>query len=199
VDIVRTMLPSPQYKKDADYILSQRQKAAAVVTRIRQVLAHLGKAHRLTTAEEIAIDHTAHALSEAITATGRIRSSPIPTLYTSHSSRLLLFYLFCLPSALHMSGLNNIVTTLLTMVVGFAMLGLDEISHLFEQPFRVIPMYDMSKRSMMGVADCLTCMPPPLEGEVGRVEDEDAGLSQRDLTQYWSTKEMSTISDNIME
>lgn len=133
VELVRAVLPN---KKDADYLLSQRQKPVAVLTRIRQVLAHLGKQHKLTTAEEIALDHTAHALSEAITSTGRIRASPIPTLYTSHTSRLLVFYLFCLPPALHMSGLDVVMTTLLTMVVGFAMFGLDEISHLFEQPFR---------------------------------------------------------------
>lgn len=197
VDLVRTMLPSPQYKNDADYILSQRQKAGAVLTRIRQVLAHLGKAHRLTTAEEIALDHTAHALSDIITSTGRIRASPIPTLYTSHTSRLLVFYLACLPPALHMSGLNNAVSTLVTMVVGYAMLGLDELSHLFEQPFRVIPMYQMSKRSMLAVADCLTCRPPALEGEAR--EDDEEELPQRGLTSYWSTKDISTVSDNIME
>eukprot|EP00577_Skeletonema_sp_RCC1716_P012164 CAMPEP_0113437036 /NCGR_PEP_ID=MMETSP0013_2-20120614/37168_1 /TAXON_ID=2843 ORGANISM="Skeletonema costatum, Strain 1716" /NCGR_SAMPLE_ID=MMETSP0013_2 /ASSEMBLY_ACC=CAM_ASM_000158 /LENGTH=401 /DNA_ID=CAMNT_0000327597 /DNA_START=55 /DNA_END=1257 /DNA_ORIENTATION=+ /assembly_acc=CAM_ASM_000158 len=153
VELVRTMLPN---KRDADYLLSQRQKTVAVITRIRQVLAHLGKAHKLTTAEEIALDHTAHALSEAITSTGRIRASPIPTLYTSHTSRLLVFYLFCLPPALHLSGLDGIMTTVLSMVVGYAMFGLDEISHLFEQPFRVIPMHQMSKRSMQAVTDCFT-------------------------------------------
>ena len=118
VDIVRTMLPN---KADADYVLSQRQKTVAVVTRIRQVIAHLGKQHKLTTAEELALDHTAHALDKVITSTGRIRAVPIPTLYTSHTSRLLIFYLLCLPPALHMSGLDGVTTTLLTTVVGFAM------------------------------------------------------------------------------
>lgn len=196
VELVRTMIPN---KRDADFLLAQRQKPAAVITRIRQVLAHLGKAHKLTTAEEIALDHTAHALSEVITSTGRIRASPIPTLYTSHSSRLLLFYMFCLPPALHLSGLDVIMTTVLSMVVGFAMFGLDEISHLFEQPFRVIPMYQMSKRSMQAVADCFTCRPPSLEGEKGRDDDEEESLTQRELTPYWSNKDMAEVSDNLME
>jgi predicted membrane chloride channel (bestrophin family) len=191
-DIILTMLPD---KKDSDYVLSQRQKPAVIVTRIRQVIAHLGKQHLITTAEEIALDHTAHALSEVITSTGRIRASPIPTLYTSHTSRLLAFYLFCLPPALHMSGLDGIMTTLLTMVVGFAMLGLDEISHLFEQPFRVVPMYQMSKRSMLAVADSFTCRPPPLAGE----DDDKEGLRQKDLTTYWSKTDMTILSDNLME
>lgn len=193
VELVRVMLPN---KRDADYVLSQRQKTVAVITRIRQVLAHLGKAHKLTTAEEIALDHTAHALSEAITSTGRIRASPIPTLYTSHTSRLLVFYLFSLPPALKLSGLDGTTTILLTMVVGFAMFGLDEISHLFEQPFRVIPMYQMSKRSMQAVADSFTCQPPPLEGEVRGGEEF---MEQKALTGYWSGKDMAQVSDNLME
>ena len=192
VDVVRAMLP----KADADYLLSQRQKPTAVVTRIRQVIAVLGKKHRLTTAEEIALDHTAHSLSEIITSTGRLRASPIPTLYTSHTSRLLVFYLSCLPTALHMSGLDLNITTLTTMVVGFAMLGLDELSHIFEQPFRVIPMYQISKRSMLAVADCFTCRPPPLKNEV---IDEEVDVLQRELTTYWSKEDMSSVSDNLME
>jgi putative membrane protein len=195
VELVRTMIPN---KRDADFLLSQRQKTVVVITRIRQVLAHLGKAHKLTTAEEIALDHTCHALSEVITSTGRIRASPIPTLYTSHTSRLLVFYLFCLPPALHLSGLDGIMTTLLTMVVGYAMFGLDEISHLFEQPYRVIPMYQMSKRSMQAVADCFTCRPPALDGQQFG-EDEEDKLAQRELTLYWSNKDMAQVSDNLME
>ena len=40
VDIVRVMLPN---KKDADYVLSQRQKTVAVITRIRQMISISGK------------------------------------------------------------------------------------------------------------------------------------------------------------
>ena len=194
VELVRAMLPN---KKDADYVLSQRQKTVAVITRIRQVLAHLGKQHKLTTAEEIAIDHSAHALSSIITSTGRLRASPIPTLYTSHLTRLLLFYLFCLPPALHASGLSTLMTTLLSLVVGFAMFGLDEISHLFEQPFRVIPMYAISKRSMLAVADAFACQPPELEGQVSN--DDENHPTQKDLTTYWSKQDISAMSDNLME
>ena len=77
------------------------------------------------------------------------------------------------------------------------MFGLDEISHLFEQPFRIIPRYQMSKRSMMAVADCFTCRPPALDGEP--VDEEVALLSQKNLTTYWSTKDTSDVSDNLME
>ena len=195
VELVRTMLPNRQ---DADYVLSQRQPPVAIITRIRQVLAHLGKTHRLSTAEEIAIEHVVHALSDSVTKTGTLRAAPIPTLYTSHTSRLLVFYLSCLPTALKLSGLDTITTTMLTMVIGFAMIGLDEISHLFEQPFRVIPMYQMSKRSTLAVADAFTCQPPSLADEIIR-DDEVSTLTQRELTSYWSSDDMTKVSDNLME
>ena len=107
-----------------------------------------------------------------------------------------MFYLACLSPALHWSGLDGIVTTVLTMVVVYAMLGLDGISHLFEQPFRVIPMYQMTKRSMIAVVDSLTCRPPTLAGET-RKEDEE-NLSQQELTAYWSRKYISSLPDNVM-
>lgn len=75
------------------------------------------------------------------------------------------------------------------------MLGLDELSHLFEQPFRLMPMYQISKRSMMGVADAFTCRPPPL---VGEHEDEEEA-SQEELTAYWSKSEELVSSDDTME
>ena len=191
-DIVNTMLKN---KDDANYVLSQRQKPLAVVMRVRQVIHYLGKQGKLSTAEEIALDHTAHSLSEVVTSTGRIRASPIPTLYTSHTTRLLTFYLFCLPSALHLSGLDGIVTMMVTLSVGYAMLGLDELSHLFEQPFRIMPMYQISKRSMLAVADAFTCRPPPLIGE--KVDEEKA--SQKQLTTYWNKNDAIELSDDLME
>eukprot|EP00586_Coscinodiscus_wailesii_P003830 CAMPEP_0172481534 /NCGR_PEP_ID=MMETSP1066-20121228/7480_1 /TAXON_ID=671091 /ORGANISM="Coscinodiscus wailesii, Strain CCMP2513" /LENGTH=259 /DNA_ID=CAMNT_0013243911 /DNA_START=648 /DNA_END=1427 /DNA_ORIENTATION=+ len=193
-DIVNTMLPN---EADAAFVLSQRQKPVAVVTKIRQAIHYLGKKGKLTTAEEIALDHTAHSLSEVVTTTGRIRASPIPTLYTSHTTRLLTFYLFSLPPALHWSGLDRVVTIMVTWAVGFAMFGLDELSHLCEQPFRMMPMYQISKRSMMAVADTFICRPPPLLGE--DVDEEIENLTQEKLTVYWKKNEVEVVTDDSME
>ena len=45
------------------------------------------------------------------------------------------------------------------------MLGLDEISHVLEQPFRIIPMHQMAKGVMLDVGDAFICK-PPMEGEI---------------------------------
>ena len=161
-DIIRTMLPN---KADADYVLQQRKMPVAVVQRLRQGLHHCSEAHMLTTAEELSIDHTIQAMDAAIMMTERIVASPIPPLFTSHAGRLLIFYLFFLPIALHSSGtLNTIGTFVTVLAVGYAMLGLDEISYLMEQPFKVSPLYHLCKNSMRDVADSFCLHPPDIKG-----------------------------------
>ena len=160
-DVVTTMLPDPD---DAAFVWGQRKKPMAVVTRIRQAIAHLAQKGDLHTAEEIALDHCVLELNHCIMTTERIRASPIPPLYTAHAGRLLIFYLFFLPLAIRSSAMmNGLGTVVASCAVGYAMLGLDETSHLLEQPFRLMPLYQLSKNSMTDVADVLVRQPPPLD------------------------------------
>mmetsp|Transcript_8663 Transcript_8663/g.18005 ORF Transcript_8663/g.18005 Transcript_8663/m.18005 type:complete len:438 (-) Transcript_8663:2933-4246(-) len=162
-DLIRTMLPT---MADADYILKQRKMPVGVLMRMRQALAYCTHKHLLSTAEEIAIDHAISAMDLAIMTTERIVASPIPPLFTSHAGRLMCFYLFFLPVALHGSGSMNKSGVFLTVLaVGYAMLGLDELSHLMEQPFKVSPLYHLCRNSMTDVADAFCVRPPSLDGK----------------------------------
>lgn len=175
-DIVRAMLDPA----DAAYVLRQRKKPVAIVTRLRQVLTHMSEEGQLNTAEEIALDHTTQELNHCITSCERIVASPIPPLYTAHTGRLLMFYLFFLPLALRVSNvLNGWGTVVTTAALGYAMLGLDEISHLTEQPFKLMPLYQLSKNSMKDVGDALFCQPPALKD----VHESDAAALER--PPYW--------------
>jgi predicted membrane chloride channel (bestrophin family) len=101
-------------------------------------------------------------LNHCIMTCERLLASPIPPLYTAHTGRLLMFYLFFLPLALT-DVMNPFATVVTTAAVGYAMLGLDEISHLLEQPFKLMPLYHLSKNSMKDVGDALVCQPPALD------------------------------------
>lgn len=167
-DIVRAMLP----QADADYVLRQRKKPVAVIARLRQICTHMAEEGKLSTAEEIALDHTTQALNHCVMTCERIKASPIPTLYTAHAGRLLMFYLFFLPLALKGTNmLSDVGTVIASAAVGFAMIGLDEISHLMEQPFRLMPLYQLCKNSMTDVGDAFVCQPPPLEAEMNEGYD----------------------------
>uniref|UniRef100_A0A7S4JU60 Bestrophin homolog n=1 Tax=Odontella aurita TaxID=265563 RepID=A0A7S4JU60_9STRA len=166
-DIIRVMLRPA----DAAYVLRQRKRPSAVIARLRQVFTHMAEEGKLSTAEELALDHTTQALNGALTTTERIQASPFPRLYTAHTSRLLTFYLFFLPLALRGGGvLGDVATVFTTAAVGYTMLGLDEISHLIEQPFHLMPLWQLCKNSMKDVGDAVVCLPPKLDA----IEDEDA-------------------------
>jgi putative membrane protein len=176
LDIVTAMLGPA----DAAYVMSQRKKPVAVVTRLRQVFVHMAETGQLNSAAEKVLDHTTQELNHCIMTCERIRASPIPPLYTAHTGRLLMFYLFFLPLALT-DVLNAWGTVVTTAAVGYTMLGLDEISHLLEQPFKLMPLYQLSKNSMKDVGDALVCQPPALMG----ADEVDAAAASFVAPPYW--------------
>lgn len=178
-DIVQTLL-SPE---DAAYVLSQRKSPVAVVTRLRQVLRYLSQKDSISQADQLFLDRTIQKLNACITTCERIKASPIPPLYTAHTGRLLLFYLAFLPLSLAQI-LNGPSTVIATTMIGFTMLGLDEISHLLEQPFRLMPLWQLSKNSMKDVGDAFCCIPPALDQKEARVV-----VGQP----YWDDEEIRTV------
>jgi predicted membrane chloride channel (bestrophin family) len=179
-DILRVMLPCSQKERkasvdglsaDAAYILQQRKRPVAVVTRLRQIFALMLSRGLLTTSEASRLDHNVQQLNYCIMITERIQASPIPPVYTTHTARLLLFYLFHLPLALRGSNmLDSVATFITTTAVAYTMIGLDEISIMTEEPFRLMPLWHLAKNSLRDCGDALTCEPPPL---ILEEEDEE--------------------------
>jgi len=171
---------------DAAYVQSQRKKAVACIQRIRQVVAHLSKNNRINRSAQLALEQNLLEMNHLYGACEGLISSPIPPLYTSNSSRLLVFYLALLPIALDMLNVMSAVgIVLVTAAVGYAMLGMDEITHQLEQPFRVIPMHQLSVNILRDVSDAFVSTPPPLPGvqEVGAVDGDKPAELQKPA--YW--------------
>jgi predicted membrane chloride channel (bestrophin family) len=178
-DIVDTLLS----KQDATYVKNQRKRPVAILFRLRQIMANVADRQLVTTTEHRLIEDNIRSLDEVIMTGERIRASPVPPVYNAHATRLMLFYLFCLPMALLGSAMDSVAAIVVTMVVGFAMLGLDELSHMFEQPFKFMPLYQLSKVSMIDVADAFCRPPPPLD-----VDDESTAIVKKAKPMYWTRK-----------
>ena len=183
-DVIRTILPPI----DAEYVIRQRKLPAAILAKLRQGFQQQAAKGQLTTSEEISLDRSIEQLDHALMTCERIRASPIPPVYTSHTSRLLMFYLGFLPLALRQSSLNGFVTFVVSAVVGYTMLGLDEISHLLEMPFRLMPLRQLSKFCMLDVADAILCQPVPLEqslSQLGNRTISGSGFYDQPDPSYW--------------
>ncbi len=179
------------YGGDLAYLSSQRKRPAAIIARIRQLVAVLAQRNMIPYAPHQQLEQNLNEMNYILGMCERLKGSPIPPVYTSHTSRLLVFYLVFLPLALlggSSSAQTKLTTVLLTATVSYAMLGLDEISHVLEQPFRLMPLHDLSRNIMMDVADALVCRPPPFGQDVNEDENENEDGGQLDLTapMYWS-------------
>jgi hypothetical protein len=95
-------------------------------------------------------------MDQSIMVTERLVASPIPPLFTTHAGRLLVFYLFFLPLALHGGGTLDAVGTFMT----------------------VLAVGDLCKKSMRDVADSLCLSMPSLE-------EHKNGRYQADAQPYW--------------
>jgi len=172
-DVVAAML-SPS---DAAYVLSQRKRPAALILRIRQIVGFMAGKNRLPYPAHQAVENNLLQLNIILGHCERIKTTCIPPLYTAHVSRLLVLYLFFLPFALQGTGINIVANTLMTGSIGFSMLGLDEISHQLEQPFRLMPLQQLSVMAMRDVADVFVCPPPKLRDKTISTGDTDTSTN----------------------
>jgi len=168
-DVIDIMLPD---ETDRAFVTSQRKGAVANIARIRQVVANLSsRGNLLPTAAHQQIEANLNEMNYIVGMCERLRGSPVPPVYTSHTSRLLVFYLCFLPVALHGAKLDALVNVLVSTMAGYAMLGLDEISHLLELPFQLMPIHELSKNMMLDVADSFVCQPPYLNPNLEKSSD----------------------------
>ena len=63
---------------------------------------------------------------------------PIPLSWTRHTSRFLLLWIFLLPLCLYDDF--KLVTPLADVLIGYLLLGIDEIGVQIEEPFGILPM-----------------------------------------------------------
>jgi len=169
-ELIDAMLPR---EVDSRFLRRQRKKPAMVINKVRQIVASLEEEDCLPVPAHQALETNLQEMNYIVGMCERIKGSCIPPMYTSHASELLVFYLLVLPFALTGSSLSNAVAAVVSSVVAFGMLGLDEISHVLEQPFGLMPLYQQSKNLMMEVSDTVICQAPQLgSSSDGNTQDE---------------------------
>jgi len=68
----------------------------------------------------------------------RILSTPMPIMYSRHTTRFLMIYLGMLPLALYTKLGWEVIPTIVSM--SFFFLGLEDLGVQIEEPFRVLPL-----------------------------------------------------------
>jgi len=93
--------------------------------------------------DRVRIDRTIGILVDITGACERIFKSPVPLLYSKHSSRFLTSFLFLMPFALWESAgayWNHWISIPETYAVAYFLLGIEEIGMQIEEPFSILPL-----------------------------------------------------------
>lgn len=98
------------------------------------------------------MDETLSQLTDDIGACERIFKTPIPRVYTGHTSRFTGTWLFLLPLAL--VGIdpswNRLVSVPSAALITFFMLGIEELGLQIEEPFSLLPIESFCDDSIGG-------------------------------------------------
>lgn len=88
------------------------------------------------------IDRSISTLVDLTGACERIFKSPIPLVYTRHTSRFLTLFLLFLPFGLWKAdeSWNHWLTIPMTDIIAFFLLGIEELGIQLEEPFSVLPL-----------------------------------------------------------
>ena len=128
-----------------------------VLTKMSEITAQACKAASKSTAVDPIymreIDSQIQRLGLALGSSERLLTTPLPTGFTRHSSRLLFMWSNSLPFALYplLGPLGTLPTAILS---AYAVLGVEDISIQLEEPFDILPLREYSD-SMLSAIDAI--------------------------------------------
>eukprot|EP00957_Ditylum_brightwellii_P012802 967678-Ditylum_brightwellii.AAC.1 len=137
-DVLNTLLP----KEEAEWVANQRSRALALHGQLRRILYQEWKSGRFPDQQHFHIETQLNLLSSVAATCERIFTSPIPPTMSRHGLRSMTLLMIALPVALAFS-VPPIVNIGWTAAIGFIYLGIDELGVQVEQPFQVIPMWEL--------------------------------------------------------
>jgi putative membrane protein len=105
---------------------------------------------KLNPLHQVEVEIVVTGLCDALGASERIFTSPVPTFYTRHTARFLAFWLLALPLGLYepLNGMNHLAVIPVMIALSGFLLGIEELATQMEEPFSILPMEKMCEGSI---------------------------------------------------
>ena len=137
-DVLNAMLPPAEVQ----YLMHAPNVPVALLGRLRMLLADEQRAGRLQQHVHLKLEEDLRDLHVLVADNQRLFHSPIPPTMSRHVTRCLLLWLIGLPLVL--SGrLPPVAAAVATAVTTFIFAGIEEIGAQVEQPFEIMPLWQL--------------------------------------------------------
>eukprot|EP00980_Cylindrotheca_fusiformis_P013796 scaffold3563_cov70-Cylindrotheca_fusiformis.AAC.3 len=134
-------------QKYAQVLRTAKHRPTAALAEISNILVDF----QLNPLHQVEVERVVTGLCDALGASERIFTSPVPTFYTRHTARFLAFWLLALPMALYGplgDTWNHTGVIPVTIVMSGFLLGIEELATQMEEPFSILPMEKMCEGSI---------------------------------------------------
>jgi ion channel-forming bestrophin family protein len=137
-------------REEAERVLAARHMPSFVMQKVGALLRDACVRHQLDRFAFLQIDRERAVLIDHIGACERILKTPLAHVYSVKIRRFIVLYLATLPFALLHKFDNTLLVPLVTMLVAYPVLGLDQIGVELQNPFSTrslshLPLSDISR------------------------------------------------------
>ena len=156
-DILLTLL-SPT---DAEWVVTQRSRPLAILSLLRRLIHSEHRSGRLDSQVFYFIETDVKEVDTVVESCERLFSSPIPPNMARHGMRSVTLWILALPIVLT-SSMAPALVALWTASTAYIYLGVDELGAQVEQPFKILPLWQLCHLAQLNVEEALSTPEVPL-------------------------------------
>jgi len=156
-DILSTLLPPAE----CAWVLSQRSRPLAILSRIRRLLYAEHDSGVLSAHMHYFLETDVKEIDAVVESCERLFSSPIPPNMARHGMRSLTIWLLGLPIVL-CTAMPPLIVSLWTAATAYIYFGIDELGAQVEQPFQIMPLWQLCHLGSSMVEETLSTPELPL-------------------------------------
>lgn len=171
-DILEVLLEESECR----WVSDQRSRPIALLNRVRQVMHRELQRGALTPTMHYSIDMDLAKLYEVVTRCERLFSSPIPPNMARHGMRSLVLQLLLLPVVLA-GTMPPLAVAATVAVTSYIYVGIDELGVQVEQPFQMLPLWQLCHLVQFNIEEALSS--PELPLQVVRTRQTDVPGAER--------------------
>ena len=148
-------------KEEAGWISTQRSRPLAILGRLRRLIYSEYAAGKLDSQVYYFLETDIKELDMVVESCERLFSSPIPPNMARHGMRSLTLWILALPIVLTAS-MAPLLVALWTAITSYIYLGVDELGAQVEQPFAMMPLWQLCHLAQLNVEEALSTPDLPL-------------------------------------
>jgi len=150
-DILTTLLS----KDEAEWICTQRSRPLSIIVRMRQLLWAEFSDGNLPSHFHYLLENDLKEIDQTVASCERLFTSPIPPNMARHGLRSLTIWLLALPLVLA-GSMPTMCVVLWVASTSYIYMGLDELGAQVEQPFKIMPLWQLCHLAQLNVEEALS-------------------------------------------